>query len=192
MYKRQNFFFNEHRATDTLLLRDLKINDEKVEKVDNFKYLGTVLDRGLKFKHHVDFIVKKANQRMYLIRKLKSFSVECPVLEMAYRSLVQSILSFNIVTWYGQIDVKDKARLNRIVNIASKVIGINQPSLSNIYHDFIKRKAHKILADDSHPMYNVFELLPSGVRYRSRVCKRNLHRFSFTPSAIRILNYDKR
>ena len=53
---------------------------------------------------------------MYLIRKLKTFDVDKKMLEMMYRSLVESILTLNIVTFYGHHTVKQKNRLNKIVN----------------------------------------------------------------------------
>ena len=99
--KTKEICFEEHRAKDPTLMRPVQIDSENVEQVDSFKYLGTVLDKNFKFCDHVDFICKKANQRMYLIRKLKSFDVDTHILELVYRSLVLSILSFNIVTWYG-------------------------------------------------------------------------------------------
>ena len=45
---------------------------------------------------------------MYLIRKLKTFDVDKKMLEMIYRSLVESILTFNIVTFYGHLTVKQR------------------------------------------------------------------------------------
>ena len=56
-----------------------------------------------------------------MIRKLKSFDVDADV-ELVYRSLIQSILCFNIVTWFGNLDQNDKNKLNRVVNISSKII----------------------------------------------------------------------
>ena len=150
---------------------------ENVEQVDTFKYLGIVLDKNLKFDDHINFICKKANQRMYLIRKLKSFNVDCTVLELVYRSLVESVLSFNIVTWYGNLRVKEKARLNRVVNLASKVIGRKQKSLPDIYHQFVIKKAKKILLDNTHPMHDSFQFLRSGRRLRVPSWRRNLYRY---------------
>ena len=58
---------------------------------------------------------KKAQQCLFLLRNLKNFDVPRHFLEMAYIGLVESILSFNIVTWYGNITVKNKATLTPIV-----------------------------------------------------------------------------
>ena len=92
------------------LLQPVRIKTEDVESVKTFKYLGTVLDSNLSFTTHVDTVCKKANQRMYLIRKLKTFDVDKKMLEMIYRSLVETILTFNIVTFYGHLTVKQNCK----------------------------------------------------------------------------------
>ena len=99
-----------------------------------FQYLGAVLDNKLSFTTHVDTVCKKANQGMYLIRKLKTLDVDKKMLEMIYRSLVKSILTLNIVTFYGHLTVK------KIVNIATKLINLKQKSLNDLYQEAISKK----------------------------------------------------
>ena len=70
--------------------------------VNCFKYLGKHIDDKLNFTKNVDAICKKANQRLFLIRKLKGFGVSCNILEMTYVSLIESVLS-NISVWYGDL-----------------------------------------------------------------------------------------
>ena len=109
---------------------------------------------------------------------------------MVYNSLIQSILTFSIVSWYGHIRVKDKAKLNRVVREASKIIGKPQKPLSEIHKNFVKKKAKKILKDRTHPLNSAFEILRSGRRLRAPMFKRNLMKFSFVSHAINILNCD--
>ena len=40
---------------------------------DSFKYLGTIIDKKLTFKEHADIMYKKSHQRLFLLKKLKSF-----------------------------------------------------------------------------------------------------------------------
>ena len=181
----------EHRARDTSLLQPVRIKTEDVESVKTFKYLGTVLDSNLSFTTHVDTVCKKANQRMYLIRKLKTFDVDKKMLEMIYRSLVESILTFNIVTFYGHLTVKQKNRLNKIVNIATKLINLKQKSLNDLYQQAISKKSRSIINDPTHPLHSCFEIMPSGKRYRTPAFKRQLYNKSFIPSAVRFLNSQK-
>ena len=121
MLKKKNFLLkNIGPGIHTSLLQPARIKTEEVESVKTFKYLGTVLDSNLSFTTHDDTVCNKANQRMYLIRKLKTFDVDKKMLEIIYRSLVESILTFNIVTFYDHLTFKQKNRFNKIVNIATE------------------------------------------------------------------------
>ena len=80
-----------------------------MEVVSSFKYLGTVVDSKLSFNGNVVYVYKKAQQRLYLLRKLRSFGVGSHVLEFVYRCLVESVLSFNTVTWCGNLSVKNSS-----------------------------------------------------------------------------------
>ena len=51
----------------------VELNGQKVEVVDSFKYLGTVVDQKLTFTQHVDFVFKKAQQRLFLYSKVETF-----------------------------------------------------------------------------------------------------------------------
>ena len=57
--KTKEICFEGKRARDPALLRPIQIKSELVETVDSFKYLGTVLDKDLKFTNHVDLYVKR-------------------------------------------------------------------------------------------------------------------------------------
>ena len=51
------------------------IHSEDVQIVESYKYLGTVFDCKLKFHINTESIVKRGQQRIYLLRKLNSFNV---------------------------------------------------------------------------------------------------------------------
>ena len=53
---------------------DLFIEGMKVERVDGYKYFGTVLDNTLTFTPNTDFIRKKCQQMMYCLHKLLQVS----------------------------------------------------------------------------------------------------------------------
>ena len=65
------------------------IHGTRVETVTDFKYLGTFIDSNLNWKTNTQRLVAKANQRMYFIRKLKSFSVCNDILFLFYQSVSQ-------------------------------------------------------------------------------------------------------
>ena len=52
----------------------------------------------------MQFLLKHTS---FLLRKLKSFDVSQHILQLVYRSLIESVLSFNIITWYGNVSGKN-------------------------------------------------------------------------------------
>ena len=159
-----------------------------METVSTFKHLGTVVDENLTFTDNVNHIYKKAQQRLFLLRKLTSFNVGTEVLQLVYRSLIESVLSFNLVSWYGNLSVKNKARLVRVVNQAGKIVGIKQLQLCDRYQQILIRKAAPIHHDSTHPLNSTIQTLPSGRRLRMPLVRKNCYKRSFIPSAISIWN----
>ena len=98
--------------------------------------------------------------------KLQSFDVSQHILELAYRGLIESILSFNIVTWYGNVNSKNRTKLARTVNISTKLIVLENNQLSNIYNEALTRKTVQIFHDEAHPVIAAFHVLPSGRRLK--------------------------
>ncbi len=64
-------------------------------------------------------------------------------------------------------------------------------SLANLHELYLFRvikRAGKITLDPSHPANSLFELLPSGRRYRALSTRTTRHRNSFFPQAIHLMN----
>ena len=52
------------------VIPDLFIDGVKVERVTEYKYLGTVLDNKLNFNNKADFIHKRCQPRIFCLQKL--------------------------------------------------------------------------------------------------------------------------
>ena len=142
----------------------------------------------LRWDRHCTVTYKKCQQRLYCLRKLRSFNVDNTILSMFYKSCIQSVLTFSFICWFGNASQKDKNNLQRIVNISSKVTGVTQSTLTALYEKQVVNKATRILADDTHVLHADYILLPSSRRFRTVTCKTNRKRFSFVPMSIRLLN----
>ena len=164
------------------------INNTDVERVDCFRYLGTHIDSKLNFETHVNTMIKKCKQRLYLLRKLKSFDVSKKILLLIYKSLIESILSFNVVTWHNYLNLRQKNKINGIIKMCSRIVGENGSSISQLYNVSLKRKARQCTSDEKHPLYKMFERMPSGRRYRTPLAKKTLYKKSFVPSAVSLIN----
>ena len=167
------------------------IHDEPVEIVESFKYLGTTFDNQLKWDLNTEQIVKRGQQRMYLLRKLNSFSVSPLILSRFYQSFIESLLAFSFTCWFRSLSVHDRNSLNSIVNTCSKIIGVKQRDLSSFCDQQIVRKAASILKISDHILVSEFVLMKSGKRYAMPVCKSNRYLKSFLPSAVQLLNKSK-
>ena len=60
------------------------IHNNEVEIVSKYKYLGTIFDDTLKWDDNTEEIVKKGQQRLYLLRKLNYFCVDQKILTLFY------------------------------------------------------------------------------------------------------------
>ena len=62
------------------------IKGNEVETVESYKYLGTIIDCQLDWSANVDAVYKKANQRLFFLRKLKQFRVDPQILRLFFQS----------------------------------------------------------------------------------------------------------
>ncbi|KAL0157206.1 hypothetical protein M9458_048452, partial [Cirrhinus mrigala] len=170
-------------------LPPLIIMDSTVATVESFRFLGTNISQDLKWDNHIDSIVKKAQQRLYFLRQLRRFNLPQELLKQFYSAITESVLCSSITVWFGSATKTDIRRLQRTVRAAEKIIGIPLPNLHDLYTSRVRKRAKKITLDPSHPAHSLFELLPSGRRYRALCIKTARHKNSFFPQAISHLNH---
>uniref|UniRef100_A0A8C5GZH2 Reverse transcriptase domain-containing protein n=1 Tax=Gouania willdenowi TaxID=441366 RepID=A0A8C5GZH2_GOUWI len=169
-------------------LPPLTILNRELATVDSFRFLGSTISQDLKWTSHIDSTRKKAQQRMYFLRQLRKFNLPQELLIMFYTSIIQSVLCTSITVWFGSSTKLDRHRLQRIIRTAEKIIGVDLPSIQDLYLSRVRKRAGSITADPSHPAHNLFKLLPSGRRYRSLYAKTTRHKNSFFPQAVTVIN----
>ncbi len=145
--------------------------DSTVTSVESFWFLGTTISQYLKWDTHIDSIVKKAQQRLYLLRQLRKFNLpqEETVLLCHHR-----IRPLHINNCLVQLSYQIWPR--RVNQTAEQIIGTTLPSLQELYSSRMSKRAGKITLGPSHPAHSLFELLPSGRRYRARSTRTTRHR----------------
>ena len=78
----------------------LEIDDKIVERVDEYKYLGTVIDSSLAFNKSVDAIHRKCQPRLYYLHKLRNVGIDSKILQMYYKCCIEYLLSFvHVLVW---------------------------------------------------------------------------------------------
>ena len=98
------------------------IRGQPVEIVTNYKYLGTIIDNKLDWSPNIEACCKKANQRMYFLRKLKQFKVDKNILVRFYQTIIQSAMFYNQVCYLGNSKKADTQRLDNVARTVAKII----------------------------------------------------------------------
>jgi hypothetical protein len=111
----------------------LTIKGESVEIVEQYKYLGSIIDNKLDWSANADAVFRRANQRLYHLRKLNTFQVGARLLELFYKATVESVLTFNSLCFYGSLKEHDKARLSKVTKTAGKLIGNRVTDLQALF-----------------------------------------------------------
>ncbi|KAK3520904.1 hypothetical protein QTP86_003763 [Hemibagrus guttatus] len=173
---------------DSAPLPPVILCDSPLTSVECFRFLGTTITKELKWEQNIRSLTKKAQKRMYFLRQLKRFLLPVKMLVNFYTAIIESILTSSIMVWFAAATARDKAKLQRVIHSAEKVIGCSLPSLQELYVSRSRRRAAKIAADPSHPGNELFRSLPSGKRLQSIRTRTSRHKNSFFPTAVSLLN----
>ena len=163
------------------------IDGQEVEQVNNFKFLGTHIAEGLKWHNNILDIAKKARQRLYFLRSLKSFQVQQNILVSFYRAIIESVLTRSITVWYGNACKKDLKQLNSIIRTAEKITCTSLPSLHHLYQERTLKRTVSIIKDQYHPSHKLFTFLRSQRRLKTFYGNKRFTN-SFYPSAVHVFN----
>ena len=130
-------------------------------EVDSLKFLCVHITDKLKWSTHTDSVVKKSQQRLFNLRRLKKFGLSPKTLTNFYRCTIESILSGCITAWYGNCTALDRKALQRVVRSAQHITRGKRPALQDTYSTRCHRKAKKIIKDITQPIHCLFTPLPS-------------------------------
>ncbi|KAK2905568.1 hypothetical protein Q8A73_009511 [Channa argus] len=98
----------ERRTHQQLFIRELE-----VEKVRSFKYLGVHITEDFTWTPNVTQLVKKAQQRLYFLRRLRKFGISPKILSNFYSCVIKSVLTNCITVWYGSTTAMDQTPAER-------------------------------------------------------------------------------
>ena len=100
----------------------LKLKDENVEVITSTKLLGTMIQDDLKWDLNTSSIVRKANARMELLRRVASFGTPAEDLKTVYILFVRSLLEQSATVWHSSLTQENIQDLERVQKTAIKVI----------------------------------------------------------------------
>ena len=113
----------------------LTMNNFTLPVINKTKLLGTIITDDLKWNSNTEEIVKKANQRMLLLRKSSEFTTKIEDLKAIYLSYVRGTLEQSSVLWGSTLSEENKLDIERVQKNACRIIlGKNYTSYEESLH----------------------------------------------------------
>ena len=146
------------------------------------------IDDRLNFAENVHNLYKKCLQRVRHLREPVNIRVDREILSLFYRSIIESVMSYSIASWFGLSHKKDFKKLNKIIRIARR-LGLCTHNLTELFNDSCYKIVLKILADHDHPLHQNYIFMRSGRRLMA--LKQRTSRFgnSFVPASVKLYNH---
>ena len=125
------------------------IDGAAVEQVESFKFLGVHITNKLPWSKNTKTVVKRAQQSLFPLRRLKRFCMGPQILKRFYSCTIESIHTGCMTAHYCKA-------LQRVVRTAQYITGAKIPAIRYLYTTWCQRKALKIVKDSSHPSHRLF------------------------------------
>ena len=157
-----------------------------VEKVESSKFVHFT-DK-LKWTILTASVVKKVQQCLFNLRRLKKFGLSPKILTNFCRCTIESILLGCITAWYGNCTTLNRKALQRVVRSAQRITGGKLPALHDTYSTRCHRKTKRIIKENNHPSHCLFTRSRRRGQYRCNKAGTDRLKNSFYLKAIRLLN----
>ena len=80
-------------------LNPIVMGNNILERVENYKILGVIMNNELKWNNNVDFIVKKTSKKLYSLRiSCRAGEAQDNILKV-YQSTVRPVLEYAVPVW---------------------------------------------------------------------------------------------
>uniref|UniRef100_M3XLH7 Reverse transcriptase domain-containing protein n=1 Tax=Latimeria chalumnae TaxID=7897 RepID=M3XLH7_LATCH len=182
------------------------LNDQKLESADNEKDLGIIIDDKLKFSHHSNMAVSKANKMLGVIKRTIT-SRKMEVITPLYRALVRPHLEYCVQFWSPRLrcDIESVERVQRrATRLIEGMEGLNYSERLQKLHMFTLEKRRmrgdmitvfKILHDPDtmvqdelfHPV-NESRTRGHNLRVRGGKFKTNVRKYYFSERVVKLWN----
>ena len=165
-----------HTAKRKVVLPKLKLDGNEIEIVDEFNFLGFLIDKHLTWKNHINFISKKISKSIGMMCRLKHFLPK-HILLTIYNSLILPHINYGILLWGYKAD--------KLSNLQKKAVRIISDTKYNAHTDPLF-KTLKILKASHlcalHELKFCFKLenniLPDYFKENFFIKNRSVHRYN--------------
>ena len=112
--------FNPCRSFD--FMPELSLNGHSIDVVKEVRLLGLVIRSDMKWCSNTQNMTKRANKRLWLLRRLKHMGAKKEDLVNVYIKQIRCILELAVPAWQGGLSLAEKTELERIRKTACHII----------------------------------------------------------------------
>ena len=112
--------FGSKRRLRRISPPEICIENDKIDHVSSYKYLGVELDRSLTWEVHVDTMCKKLRQRLGVLQRVRPYLDEKTALQL-YNALVMPIIDYCDVS-YSSCCAKSVNKIDRLMTRGGKIV----------------------------------------------------------------------
>jgi hypothetical protein len=120
--------YTNRRAEQT----PINIGRAVVERVESFKFLGVHITNKLSWSKRTKSVVKRAQQNIFPLRRLKRFGMGPQILNRFYSCTIESILTGCITNQYDKCLASDHKALQRVVRMSQYITGAKLPDIQDL------------------------------------------------------------
>ena len=124
-------------------------DNEQLDVVKNFKLLGVIISDDLKWNEHTAYIVKKAKQRLWRLRRLSCLGASRQTLLEQYFSICRSVLETSVPVFAGGLSITNSSDIEDVQKAALKIILKNdyinyEQALHDVGESTLKERRDKL------------------------------------------------
>ena len=118
--KTKLMLFNPGTCRD--FLPKFSVNQNEIELVEESKLLGVVVRSDLSWSSNTDYIVDRANKKLWMLRRLKKLGADQEDLKEIFIKQIRSVLEFAVPVWHSSLTGVDRLRIERVQKSAMHII----------------------------------------------------------------------
>jgi hypothetical protein len=126
--KTKLMLFNPCKIRD--FLPQFSLDGTQIDLVEETKLLGVILRSDLSWVSNTEYMVRRANGKLWCLRRLRRYGADQDDLKDVYLKQVRSILEYAVPVWHSSITGDERLQIERVQKSAFHII------LGEQYHSY--------------------------------------------------------
>ena len=98
------------------------LSNNEIDLVEETKLLGVIVRSDLSWSSNTDYMVERANKKLWFLRRLKKLGANQDDLKDVYVKQIRSILEFAVPVWHSSLVGEDRLKTERVQKSALRII----------------------------------------------------------------------